>query len=90
MGDNELEKDLDKVRNDLTSLRDEVRLKLHLASMDTKDSFEQLEPRVRRFVQDLEKAGTSARDELRKTGTRLRDELVGLRDRLRKAAEGKK
>lgn len=42
----ELEKDLKHGLETLQTLRDEVRLKLHLANMEVKDQWKKLEPRL--------------------------------------------
>ena len=42
----ELKSDLQKGLAELTTLRDEVRVKLHLAGMELKDQWNKLEPRV--------------------------------------------
>jgi len=56
----------------LRTLRDELRVKAHLAGQDAKDAWKRLQPRARK----LEGAG-------RKMATRIRTSLVGLRERLR-------
>jgi hypothetical protein len=52
MGDttNELKMELKKSLSDLQTLRDEVRVRLHLASMDLKDQWNKLEP----YLADVE------------------------------------
>lgn len=42
----ELEKDIRTGLDHLTQLRDEIRVKLHLAGMDAKDAWTKLEPKV--------------------------------------------
>lgn len=45
-GGTELKQDIEKSLEALRTLRDEVRVRLHLASMDVKDEWEKLEPRL--------------------------------------------
>ena len=54
----ELKKELEKSLGLLRTLRDEVRVKLHLASMDIKDQWKKIEP----HLQDAEKAAEQASD----------------------------
>lgn len=84
---NDFRRELERIRDDLTTLKDEVRLKLHLASMDAKDAYERLEPRIRDFSRHVDAVGDAVEREAEKIGTRLRDELVDLRDRVRKAVD---
>lgn len=50
----ELEKDLKKGLALLKTMRDEVRVKLHLASMDAKDQWQKLEPHLANIEQTAE------------------------------------
>jgi hypothetical protein len=45
-----LKQDLKALQHDVRSLRDEVRLKAHLATMDLKDEWARLEPQVERAI----------------------------------------
>ncbi len=75
---------MEEALSDLRTLRDEVRLKLHLAGMDAKDAFHKLEPRLSEVEREIAKGGDSVAgavrgtvDELRASFRRLRDELKG-------------
>lgn len=46
----DLKEDLKVFKHDVRALRDEVRLKLHLASMDLKQEWENLEPQLDRAI----------------------------------------
>jgi lipid II:glycine glycyltransferase (peptidoglycan interpeptide bridge formation enzyme) len=54
----ELKKELQKSLGLLRTLRDEVRVKLHLASMDVKDQWKKIEP----HLQEAEKAAEQVSD----------------------------
>jgi hypothetical protein len=58
MGDttNELKTELKKSLSDLQRLRDEVRVRLHLASMELKDQWNKLEP----YLADVEQKASEA------------------------------
>jgi hypothetical protein len=57
----ELKKELEKGLTRLQSLRDEVRVRLHLAGMDLKDQWNKLEP----HLEEVEKKAEEASDEAR-------------------------
>ncbi|HXN32501.1 MAG TPA: hypothetical protein VN894_11585 [Polyangiaceae bacterium] len=52
----ELEKNLEQLR----ALRDEVRVRAHLAKMDVKDRWHELEPRVAAVVEQAAKSASEA------------------------------
>jgi hypothetical protein len=74
----ELKRDVDELRG----LRDEIRLKVHLAGMDAKSAWEELEPRLEKLEKDLEgeaetivESGVVLAKELRRAFTEFRDRL---------------
>ncbi len=52
----ELKKDIKKTLGDLQTLRDELRVKLHLATMDAKDEWSKLETELEALESSAEKA----------------------------------
>ncbi|MBX7117003.1 MAG: hypothetical protein K1X64_21970 [Myxococcaceae bacterium] len=42
----QLQQDITDAREDLRAMRDEIRVQLHLASMDLKDEWEKLQPKL--------------------------------------------
>ena len=81
MGDtaNELKNELKKSLSQLQTLRDEVRVRLHLASMDLKDQWsKQLEPHlaeVEKKAADISEASRSLIDEAVKKLEKFRASL---------------
>ncbi|HJL18584.1 MAG TPA: hypothetical protein RMH99_23185 [Sandaracinaceae bacterium LLY-WYZ-13_1] len=75
--------ELDELTADLTRLRDEIRLKLHLASMDVQKGFEQMEPEVkeleRKTTELTEDEAMKAQLAMKKAKQKLKD----LRDRIK-------
>ncbi|HJZ85757.1 MAG TPA: hypothetical protein VKN99_11335 [Polyangia bacterium] len=62
----------------LKTLRDEIRLDLHLAGMEARDQWTRLEPRIAQLEkrgQELGAASKQALDELLAAAKRLRDSL---------------
>lgn len=59
----------------LQQLRDEIRLKLHLASMDAKQEWERLEPQIDHTLSTFESVTRETIDDLKKRMTELRIRL---------------
>jgi hypothetical protein len=74
-----LQSEINKGRELIRSLRDEVRLKLHLASMDVKEEWRTLEPyliEVERTVGEATEATSAAVSEAVRRISRLHSSLV--------------
>ena len=71
------------MKAELQQLRDEIRLKLHLASMDLKDRFDALEPDMKSFEHRAEQVTEEVGEELQEGWTHLKSALQRLRDELR-------
>lgn len=71
---------------DLQTLRDELRVRLHLMGMDAKDAMIDLEPRIDRVESDLERVGDEALGRLATSLDKLATSLRALRDRHAHAA----
>jgi predicted nucleic acid-binding Zn-ribbon protein len=76
-------KALRTMRDELVELRDVVRLKLHLGSMDLKDRFHAVEPDVRAFEHRAEQATADVSQEVREGFVHLKRALERIRDELR-------
>ena len=63
------------LKRDLGALRDELRLKMHLASMDLKTEWEKLEPQVDKVWREVSDASTSAAEDLKKRFLELKEKL---------------
>jgi transposase len=60
----------------LQSLRDEIKLKAHLATMDLKSEWERLEPQVERALSSAQIVSEEVIGDLKKRMTELRRRLV--------------
>ena len=69
--------EIDELVTNLQKIRDEIRLQLHLASMDAKKGFDQLEPELRRLEERTthatEESANEIKEALRKLQSRFRD-----------------
>jgi hypothetical protein len=65
--------DIDDLLDDLKQKRDELRLKMHLASKDAKDEWEELEEKMAEFSSDAKKFAEDAK--IKETGEGLGEAL---------------
>lgn len=72
------------VLNELTTARDELRLKLHLFSLDAKDKWSEIEEGLNQMEQDVRRAGSDltekAEKELGLLELRLRQKLESIKE----------
>lgn len=62
-------------QQDLRALRDEVRLKLHLAGMELKTEWEKLEPQLERALNSAAQVSSEALSDLKQRMTEFRKRL---------------
>jgi hypothetical protein len=67
-----LDEEIRKGLSELETVRDEIRVNLHLAKMEAKDQWAKLEPHVDTAKQLAREATTTARDKLRDLAERAR------------------
>jgi hypothetical protein len=66
----------------LRSLRDEIRVRLHLAGMDARDAWKTLEPKARQLEHDLELTGRQITSQIRESFESIRASLEKMRDEM--------
>ncbi len=67
----------------LRRMADEIRVKIHLASMDAKDTWEKIEPKLHEFERKAEAAKDKLVGDLDKVGDELKDQMSKLLDRIK-------
>lgn len=67
---------------ELERLRDEIKLRVHLAGMDAKSAWKELEPRVDALEQNVAAEGNEVKDATLVLAREVRDALKRFRDRL--------
>jgi uncharacterized protein YhaN len=72
----DLKHDLKAFQQDVRALRDEVRLKLHLAGMDLKSEWESLEPQLDRVMNNAAQVSSEAVADLKRRITEFRKRLT--------------
>ena len=65
----------EKVLSELQTLRDEIRLKLHLAGAEAHEAWNKLEPQLTQLEHRVGEAAESTVNELRNKGTELKENL---------------
>lgn len=77
-----LKQELSPVIDELSQLRDEIRVRLHLGGLDARDEWYHLEKRLDEVEQAVERAAGEAADATRGLAQELRRSMRGFRDRL--------
>jgi len=76
-GSEALAKDIEQIRGELKQLRDELRVRLHLGTMDARDAFATIEHEVDHVGRDISQATqgalVKAREQLKALAAAFRD-----------------
>ncbi|MCB9578432.1 MAG: hypothetical protein H6717_15515 [Polyangiaceae bacterium] len=68
--------------DDLQQMRDEIRVKLHLAGMDAKDVWREMEPKLEKLERDASEEGENIADATLALAKNLSEAVRKFRDRL--------
>lgn len=71
----DIKQDLKAFQQDVRALRDEVRLKLHLAGMDLKEEWENLEPQIDKAINNAAHVSSDAVADLKRRLNEFRKRL---------------
>jgi hypothetical protein len=77
-----LKEELEDTRNDLKRTADEIKLKLHLAGMDAKDAWNELEPKLAEFEQRFDSKAGEVGEELKSLGSEIKQRLLNIKAKL--------
>lgn len=80
--DKTLKQDLEDTRNDLRRAADEIKVKLHLAGMDAKDAWEEIQPRIADFEQRFDAKADEVGEELKALGQEIKQRLANIKSKL--------
>jgi ElaB/YqjD/DUF883 family membrane-anchored ribosome-binding protein len=80
--DKTLKQDLEETRNDLRRAADEIKVKLHLAGMDAKDAWEEIQPRIADFERRFDAKADEVGDELKALGHDIKQRLANIKSKL--------
>jgi hypothetical protein len=78
----ELKEELKKTLSNLQRLRDEIRVRVHLAGMDAKDQWNKLEPRILDVEREIDEAAEDVTSATRSALNDVIGKLQHLRDSL--------
>ena len=79
-----LKQELEDTRNDLQRTADEIKVKLHLAGMDAKEAWEQIQPRLAEFEQRFDAKAEEVGEELKAMGGEIMRRLQNIKAKLTK------
>ena len=80
--DKSLKQDLEDTRNDLKRMADEIRVKLHLAGLDAKDAWDEIQPRLQDFEKRFDAKADEVGEELKALGGEIKQRLLNIKDKL--------
>jgi ElaB/YqjD/DUF883 family membrane-anchored ribosome-binding protein len=78
-----LKQDLEETRDDLRRTADEIKVKLHLAGMDAKDAWDDLQPRLQDFERRFDSKAEEVGDELKALGSDIKQRLLNIKAKLK-------
>lgn len=80
--DKKLKDELQATRDDLKRTADEIKVKLHLAGMDAKDAWNDLEPKLAEFERRFDAKADEVTDELKALGGEIKQRLLNIKAKL--------
>ncbi|MDH3622623.1 MAG: hypothetical protein OEQ49_02025 [Myxococcales bacterium] len=81
--DKTLKQDLEDTRNDLRRMADEIKVKLHLAGMDAKDAWNEIQPRLEDFEQRFDAKADEVGEELKALGNDIKQRLLNIKNKIK-------
>ncbi len=80
--DKSLKQDIEDTRADLKRMADEIKVKLHLASMDAKDAWNEIQPRLEDFEKRFDAKADDVGEELKALGGEIKQRLLNIKKKL--------
>lgn len=77
-----VKQELEETRKDLRRTADEIRVKLHLAGMDAKDAWEDLQPRLAEFERRFDAKAGEVSEELKALGGDIKKRLQKIKAKI--------
>ena len=74
--------ELQELRDDMQRMADEIRVKLHLAGMDVKDTWNELQPRLAEFERQFDSKAEEVGDELKSLGQEIKTSLANIKAKI--------
>ena len=80
--DKSLKQDIEDTRQDLKRMADEIKVKLHLAGMDAKDAWDEIQPRLEDFEKRFDSKADDVGEELKALGGEIKQRLLNIKNKL--------
>jgi ElaB/YqjD/DUF883 family membrane-anchored ribosome-binding protein len=80
--DKSLKQDIEDTRADLKRMADEIKVKLHLAGMDAKDAWNEIQPRLEDFEKRFDAKADDVGEELKALGGEIKQRLLNIKNKL--------
>jgi hypothetical protein len=80
--DKSLKQELEDARDDLQRTADEIKVKLHLAGMDAKDAWEEVQPKLAEFEHLFDAKAGEVGEELKALGKEIKQRLLNIKAKL--------
>jgi ElaB/YqjD/DUF883 family membrane-anchored ribosome-binding protein len=80
--DKSLKQDIEDTRADLKRMADEIKVKLHLAGMDAKDAWNEIQPRLEDFEKRFDAKADDVGEELKALGGEIKQRLLNIKKKL--------
>lgn len=77
-----LKQELEEARNDLKRTADEIKVKLHLAGMDAKDAWDDLQPRIEEYERRFDSKADEVGEEIKALGNDIKKRLANIKAKL--------
>jgi len=77
-----MKQELEETRSDLRRAADEIRVKLHLAGMDAKDAWDDLQPRLAEFERRFDAKAGEVGEELKAMGKDIKARMQKIKAKL--------
>ena len=81
--DKTVNQDLEDTRDDLKRAADEIRVKMHLAGMDAKDAWDDIQPRLEDFERRFDEKAAEVSEELKEVGSDIKQRLLNTQAKLK-------
>ena len=81
--DKTLKQDVEDTREDLRRAADEIRVKLHLAGMDAKDAWDEIQPRLEDFERRFDSKADEVSEELKALGGDIKQRLLNIKAKIK-------
>jgi hypothetical protein len=77
-----VKEELEETRDDLRRTADEIKVKLHLAGMDAKDAWNEVQPKLADFERRFDAKAEEVGEELKALGNEIKQRLQNIKSKI--------